>query len=375
MPEPGVNDSNFNRPTTKSLRGPIGRRPGGRRLRIPGEYAGFRLENGRYLGEVLEPDFFGPENGHVTEEQREDLRVGNYGAARYGQDNADRFALPAMPAMPEGDNDAQFANLPFGPEEADAEDVASGLPVARRRPANIEDRDSARGFRMFDLPLTAEGRVDKRALMPGSVYRIPESAGGGAGQWKGGAFYNFDGQADWNSRSAADLDAYSGAVDAPTPEERWKEVDNAFMPAALLDEAGVREFSEKSGYGLMPVDGGLMLTDGAGEELFELGKEDAAELARVWSPAIAKRVAAIGLIWREDLTPEEKRRLLAQAVYAGEADAGRILSRSEYAAHIAKSAERNLARKQLKTYDALAAAMARGASDEERRALTGQIYK
>ena len=60
MPEPGVNDRNFSHPTAKTMRGPVGSRPGGRRLRIPGEYAEFRLENGRALGEVLGPEFFMP---------------------------------------------------------------------------------------------------------------------------------------------------------------------------------------------------------------------------------------------------------------------------------------------------------------------------
>ena len=47
MPEPGVNDRNFSHPTAKAMRGPAGSRPGARRLRLPGEYAEFRLEGGR----------------------------------------------------------------------------------------------------------------------------------------------------------------------------------------------------------------------------------------------------------------------------------------------------------------------------------------
>ena len=142
MPEPGVNDRNFSRPTTKSPRGPVGNRPGGRRLRkplrIPGEYAEFRLEDGRYLGEVLGPDFFEPDSGQVTEKQREGLRVGNDAMARHRRDNPDRFAAPpAAPTMPAGGNGAQFASLPFGHEEAEPEDSGQGFPVAKPRPARI----------------------------------------------------------------------------------------------------------------------------------------------------------------------------------------------------------------------------------------------
>ena len=60
MPEPGINDRNFNRPTTdRENPRPISRA----RLKLPGEYAEFRLEDGRYLGDVMDQDFFGPETG------------------------------------------------------------------------------------------------------------------------------------------------------------------------------------------------------------------------------------------------------------------------------------------------------------------------
>lgn len=90
MPEPGITDRNFNDPT--SDRQKPRRRKSRPRLQIPGEYAEFRLEDGRFLGEVMEPDFFGPDSGSVTEEQREKLREGNYPLARMVRDDPDSFA-------------------------------------------------------------------------------------------------------------------------------------------------------------------------------------------------------------------------------------------------------------------------------------------
>lgn len=47
MPEPGITDRNFNDPT--SDRQNPRRRKSRSRLQIPGEYAEFRLEDGRFL--------------------------------------------------------------------------------------------------------------------------------------------------------------------------------------------------------------------------------------------------------------------------------------------------------------------------------------
>ncbi|MCK5622390.1 MAG: hypothetical protein KAJ11_08880 [Alphaproteobacteria bacterium] len=60
MPEPGINDGNFDNPTADRKRP---RRRTGRRMKLPGEYAEFRLSDGRYLGEVMGESFFGPETG------------------------------------------------------------------------------------------------------------------------------------------------------------------------------------------------------------------------------------------------------------------------------------------------------------------------
>jgi hypothetical protein len=57
MPEPGITDRYFNRPTTDREEPRRKSRP---RLKISGEYAEFRLEDGRYLGEVMGRTSSGP---------------------------------------------------------------------------------------------------------------------------------------------------------------------------------------------------------------------------------------------------------------------------------------------------------------------------
>lgn len=82
MPDPGIGNPDFGRPTANLGRGPRRGRMARKRLRppikVPGEYAEFRLEDGQLLIDVLGEEFFGPDSGHVTEEEREELRVGNY---------------------------------------------------------------------------------------------------------------------------------------------------------------------------------------------------------------------------------------------------------------------------------------------------------
>ena len=558
MPEPGINDGTFDRPTTKPVPGPQrGRRTGKRPrapIKVPAEYADFQLDDGRALIDVLGESFFETEGGEsLPESTRKQLASGNPALAgmfdgnprfRRGPAAAKRtldpgnagtsgasmeaftdFGTPAGSAALDDDNEAEYTNLPFGPEEGNAgensadlpksgtgpagigagvrgwglesagepeftsadildprdrqefenltiatesagrkialhedrldlierrfknkridaramgrarryfefrigqqevliarnedrlteiraaalldaaalspgdtpragdarEDGAPAFPTARPRPATIGGGmpggaeaafNSDGGYWTFGLPLTAEGQVDESALRPGAVYRIPDSAGGGTGQWKNGAFYNFDQKGDWRFRTAADLDAYSGVSDALTPEERWEQTiddaDKAFMPAARLDVDDIQEFTEKTGYGLTRVEGGLTLTDPSGRKLFDLAKEDAAELARIWSPEIADRVAIIGLLWREDLSPAEKRKPLEEAVNAGKPVPGRILTdRREVADYLAKATARNLDRKRLDAFDAVAEAMERGASDEEIGELLGEFH-
>lgn len=63
MPEPGINDPGFNRPTAKPVRGPQHGRLAMKRLRapikVPGEYAEVRLKDGKFQGEasLLVPRF------------------------------------------------------------------------------------------------------------------------------------------------------------------------------------------------------------------------------------------------------------------------------------------------------------------------------
>lgn len=61
MPEPGINDRDFNNPTADRQK--PHRRKSRPRIKLPGEYAEFRLSDGRYLGDVMGESFFGPETG------------------------------------------------------------------------------------------------------------------------------------------------------------------------------------------------------------------------------------------------------------------------------------------------------------------------
>ena len=81
MPEPGIADRNFNHPTTD--RNKPRRRKSRPRIKLPGEYAEFRLSDGRYLGEVMGNSFFGPESGAqggrpISDSERQRIRDGNY---------------------------------------------------------------------------------------------------------------------------------------------------------------------------------------------------------------------------------------------------------------------------------------------------------
>lgn len=84
MPEPGIDDRDFDRPTTGSKKF---RRRSKARVKLPGEYAEFRLSDGRILREVMGEGAFAPESGadggrSITQEEREKLRDGNWPLAR-----------------------------------------------------------------------------------------------------------------------------------------------------------------------------------------------------------------------------------------------------------------------------------------------------
>ena len=504
MPEPGINDPDFSRPATKSVRGPVGGQLTRKRLRapikIPGEYAKFQLNDGRVLSDVLGEEFFlpesrsdgdeplpaypldqmpkgnppfggafegnprfsrGPAAGSSVSGQRpgggrienpgrrledaekpeftsadilnprdrrelESLDITMQGAVRKIAQHEDRLDLyerrfknkwidaramgqarryfefrigqqEALIARNENRLteiraaallDAAALSPGDAPRAEDArEDGAPVFPTARPRPANVESgmpggAEEARddeGFWTLGLPLTAEGQVNESALRPGAVYRVPDSAGGGTGQWKSGMFYNFDQKGDWRLRTVGDLDAYAGASDAPTPEERdeqaMDDLDKAFMPAADMNDDDIGKFKKETGYGLTRGEGGFTLTDPSGRELFDLANEDAAELARIWSPEIASQIATMGLPWREDLTPEEKRKLLAEAIGADKlGPARKYITGRGRAANASRDAKRHLIQLRMKAYDDLAAAMERGASGEEIGELLGEFH-
>ena len=90
MPEPGIGDSNFDHPTSDRKK-PRRRPPA--RMKLPGEYAEFRLNDGRYLGEVMGGDFFGPESGvnggrPISDSERQGIRDGNYALAGMFRDDS-----------------------------------------------------------------------------------------------------------------------------------------------------------------------------------------------------------------------------------------------------------------------------------------------
>ena len=146
-----------------NLRNTGGRRPRpgnvGRRvapsLKLPEEFAEFRLADGRFLGEVMGDAFFGPASGSdggelLSKRVRELLREGNSPFPGIRRNSPENFAPPATAARiisrggvddgqtPGGDFEVEFTNLPYGPEEGDAPDIESDFPMAKRRPERIE---------------------------------------------------------------------------------------------------------------------------------------------------------------------------------------------------------------------------------------------
>ncbi|MDH5556624.1 MAG: hypothetical protein OEZ03_04690, partial [Alphaproteobacteria bacterium] len=241
------------------------------------------------------------------------------------------------------------------------------------------------GFWTFGLPLTAEGRVDESALRPGAVYRIPDSAGGGTGQWKSGAFYNFDQKSDWRLRTAADLDAYSGASDAPTPEERDEEAladieegleivkaGSAFTPAVIATKEDIDRFNEGDRGGIRAVGGDdeIVFDLGDGEEFLALPDDAAAHVIRNWEK-YGPRLAFLSKLQDETLSPEERRRLVEEEVHrdvrAAESrgPVSPIGGRAAAMLQSKRSELRRVAEARLQAYDDLVAAMDSGATDEE----------
>lgn len=89
MPEPGIDDCDFDRPTTDRKKF---RRRSKARVKLPGEYAEFRLSDGRPLGEVMGDGFFGPASeSHgdrpIVKSIREQSREDNSPLARIMRDD------------------------------------------------------------------------------------------------------------------------------------------------------------------------------------------------------------------------------------------------------------------------------------------------
>lgn len=119
MPELGINDPDFSRPTTDR------KSRAGRRIKLPGEYAEFRLSDGRFLGEVIGDSFFGPETrsdggAPLSKSDRELLREGNSLLPGIKRKSPQSFAPPQTESgIFEGDRaqvstEPRFAAARFG---------------------------------------------------------------------------------------------------------------------------------------------------------------------------------------------------------------------------------------------------------------------
>ncbi|MDH5557318.1 MAG: hypothetical protein OEZ03_08205 [Alphaproteobacteria bacterium] len=245
------------------------------------------------------------------------------------------------------------------------------------------------GFWTFGLPLTAEGRVNESALRPGAVYRIPDSAGGGTGQWKSGAFYNFDQKSDWRLRTAADLDAYSGASDAPTPEERDEDLRNRikaggdFMPAVFLEEPDIEEFNSNNSDGVRAVQGDdeVSFSLGDGPAFLTLPDDAAAVLVRNWDD-FKPRLGLLSRLFAEDLPSEDMRSLIEAEVYKGIPESERSGPPTIDPDGIINvpidepyGKERTIAEVRMRAFDELVEGIRGGATDEEIAELIGELQK
>ena len=140
MPEPGINDPDFNRPTTDRKKF---RRRSKARVTLPGEYAGFRLKDGRPLGAVLGEGFFGPAGGvgePMAKLLREQSREDNSPLARMIR-NDPRFAPRREPAGGTVDRDGAMPGPPavrIRPPDPPGPTV-SVLPLADGRPRQFTD--------------------------------------------------------------------------------------------------------------------------------------------------------------------------------------------------------------------------------------------
>ena len=172
MPEPGINDPDIDRPTTDRKKF---RRRLKARMTLPGEYAEFRLSDGRILREVMGEGTFAPEGANggkpITDSERQRIRDGNYPLAAILRDEsrfaprpeavggpfdsrpatatalsaaaAPDLAAPSKPSKRSGNFEANFVDPPFVVEESDAPDNVLAPSTAGRKPVGV-----ARGLSM-----------------------------------------------------------------------------------------------------------------------------------------------------------------------------------------------------------------------------------
>jgi hypothetical protein len=160
MPEPGITDRSFNRPTTDREK-PRRRRPGGKRprkpIKLPREYADFQLEDGRQAVEVLGESFFEPEAGATVFEGSPRFSRGPAGARR---------------APDHGEADVPVASRP-APVVTGSPMAAAGLPVSGpRRRDGLRRRQQERAeqeLRALDMERAEKDKVreEARKKLPG----------------------------------------------------------------------------------------------------------------------------------------------------------------------------------------------------------------
>ncbi|MDH3231217.1 MAG: hypothetical protein OEN55_15615, partial [Alphaproteobacteria bacterium] len=228
------------------------------------------------------------------------------------------------------------------------------------------------------VPHTAAGAVDVDALRTGQVYRMPESAGGGLGRWTNGLFHNYDEKTDWDFRSVADLDAYSGASGQPTPEDRqdlrirWLKSGGDFMPAVYPEAPDIDRFNSEDNDGVRAAQGddvvSFRLRDGPA--FLTLPDDAAAVLVRNWDD-FRPRVTLLSRLFAYDLPPEEMRRLVEAEVYKGipESERSKFLAMRQdgttYDFEGPYGAQKHLAGMRMRAFDEMVDGIRRGTTDEE----------
>lgn len=266
------------------------------------------------------------------------------------------------------------------PEDGRIPDTSGG-ERARRNTVSPPTKASARDNWIADLPvvpLTAAGAVDVDALRTGQVYRIPESAGGGLGRWTSGLFYNYDRKADWDFRSVADLDAYSGVSGQPTPEDRWDWPGNKikagsdYTPAIYLEKPDIDRFNSEGNDGVRAHQGDdeVSFRRGDGPVFLTLPDDAAAVLVRNWSD-FRPRLKLLSRLFADDLPLEEVRRLVEAEVYKDIPESERSKPSAMkpdgtvYAFHDPNGGQRLIADFRMRAFDEMVDGIRRGASDEE----------